>query len=64
MAIYKQGFNANEAKPLITQDLLLQAIVALIVLLVLIFIYSKRDRILNLGKEKEKEIEINAWKER
>src|SRR3989344_4757043 len=63
-SIYKQGFTENQASPLISQDLLFQIIVGLVVLLVLLFIYSRRDKILSLGKEQEKEVEINAWKER
>ena len=63
-SIYKQGFTENQASPLISQDLLFQIIVGLVVLLVLLFIYSRRDRILSLGKEQEQEVEINAWKER
>jgi len=64
IAIYKQGFVENQAKPLISQELLLQIIAGLVVLLVMLILYNKRDKILNMGKETEKEVDISAWKER
>ena len=64
VAIYNQGFTETQPKPIISQDLLFQLIVGLVVLLALLFIYSRRDKIINFGKETEQEVEINAWKER
>ena len=63
VAIYKQGFVETVPAPLISQELLIQIIIGLAVLLVLLVLYSKRDRILSFGKGTEKEVELDAWKQ-
>ncbi|MBU0662058.1 MAG: hypothetical protein ABH854_04905 [Candidatus Diapherotrites archaeon] len=64
IAVYKEGYESIGPEPLLDNETIMQIVVALVVLLVVVYAISKRDKIMEMLSPANEEVDVHGFSKR